>query len=213
MNAKVSTLALLKSLGPLGQVEREAYEKVITLLQGNSEKAITGVDGAAPGMFGFRGTDRPWRKWFAGLPLFDHIAYVEWPPEREEGAPIAKYAIQPPEARPIDGALRMPESRNRIVKTRYLHLALIDPKGAVDFDDLWALTAYSTGHTFFDNEFAAKYPVSIKVEGETIQGPRCCRKWRFDSEPHGNTRGTWLKINTPRAPSTAKGQTARPWRN
>jgi hypothetical protein len=192
MNDAVSKLAVLQALGPLGEVEREAYNKVITLLQGNSPEVLEGL--APIGAFGFRGKPVQYVKAFVAAPLFEHLMWVEWPPERSKGAPLANHVARPPEASPdANGDWRMP-NQNRIVKTRYLYLALVNEKGQVDFTDRWALPLTSTGLGFFDSDFASAYPMTIAVEGKEVSGPIASCKWRFSSELHNDGRNKWYRV-------------------
>jgi hypothetical protein len=179
----------------LGTVQREAYSKVIGLLQSNSPEAQLGKDGAKGGMFTFRGTENPYRASFIGVPVFEHVRYVEWPPERMAGAiPVENHSVKPADATPdASGDWRMPND-NRVVKTRYVYIALANAKGQLDFTDLWALPITSTGFKFFDQEFAAQFPVTITVDGKEIQGPMAAVKWKFSSELTSNARGSWFKI-------------------
>jgi hypothetical protein len=195
----VSKLAVLRALGPLGKVEREAYNKVITLLALNSSEPLDPEQkklGAVPGMFVFRGTAQVYRPSFIALPLYEHIQFVEWPPERDKVAPLNRYAVRPPEAVPGDrGEWRMPETDTRIVRTRYLYLALANTKGEIDFSDIWALAIYSTGLGFFDREFASQYPMSINIDGYVKdEAPIGCCKWKFVSELHSDGRNQWMRV-------------------
>jgi hypothetical protein len=196
MNNGTSKIAMLQALGQLGDVERERFTKVITLLATNSPEAITGIDGAKAGMFAFKGETPPYRQFFVGLPIFEHVMFVEWPPERSKGAPIANHVGRPSQALPDeDGDWRMPNG-DRIVKTRYLYVAVADSKGQIDFGNLRALALTSSGLGFFDSEFASQYPMTISVEGKEIQGPMSCCKWKFASElSRPNARGQqWWKV-------------------
>jgi hypothetical protein len=119
-------LAALQALGAVGDVDRERFLKVISVLAVNSPEAITGKDGAKAGMLTFRGETPPYRSFFVGLPIFEHMLFVEWPAERSKGAPIANHIVRPAQATPdVDGDFRMPNG-NRIVKTRYLYVAVAD---------------------------------------------------------------------------------------
>jgi hypothetical protein len=192
MDGSASRIAILQSLGKLGEVERERYNKVISLHQGNSPEVLGGI--TQIGSFGFRGTPKPYVKSFVALPVFEHVMFVEWPPERSKGAPIANHVHRPAEARPdVGGDWRMPNG-DRIVKTRYVYLALINEKGEVDFGNQWALALTSTGLGFFDQEFAPAYPMTIKVDGREVQGPMACCKWKFASELKNGERGSWYKV-------------------
>jgi hypothetical protein len=190
-----SKLAMLQALGQLGDVERERYAKIISQLQANSPEAIVGADGAKAGMFVFRDKTPPYRHSFIGTPIFEHILFVEWPPQRSKGAPLANHVLRPSQATPDeDGDWRMPNGA-RIVKTRYLYIALADEKGRIDFNDIRPLALSSTALGFFDKEFASAYPMAIVVEGTEIQGPMGCCKWKFGHEQHTNIRGQiWEKV-------------------
>jgi hypothetical protein len=194
MQNTTSKLAMLQALGPLGDVERERFSKVITQLQANSPEVITGQDGATAGMFVFRDKIPPYRHSFIGLPIFEHIIFVEWPPERSKGAPIANHVFRPSLATPDDeGDWRMPNG-DRIIKTRYLYNAIADEQGRIDFNDIRPLALASTGLGFFDKEFASAYPMAINVDGTEIKGPMGCCKWKYGHELHANTRGqAWQK--------------------
>jgi hypothetical protein len=193
MESGTSKIAMLQALGQLGDVERERFLKVITLLQANSPEAITGQDGARAGMFVFRGTDKLYRESFIALPLYEHLMFVQWPAERAKGAPIANHIVRPGDAAPDeDGDWRLPNG-DRVIKTRYLYLALVT-QGKVDFSDIWALALTSSGLGFFDAEFASQYPMTISVDGTEIKGPLACCKFKFGSELHSNARGTWWKV-------------------
>jgi hypothetical protein len=197
MNDAVSKIAILQALGQLGQVEREANNKIITLLALNSTEPLDPEQkklGAEPGAFVFRGSAQVYRKTFIALPLFEHIMFVEWPPEREKAAPLDHHFHKPVEATPADkGEWRMPNG-NRIVRTRYLHLALVNDKGQVDFNDRWALALASTGLRFFDQEFASQYPMEITVDGLGTKGPIASCKWKFSSELHNDGRNSWIRV-------------------
>lgn len=193
MQNTTSKLAMLQALGPLGDVEREQFKKVTTLTQGNTPAVEQGL--VAPGLWQFPNTDRPFRESFIALPIFTHLMHVEWPPERARGqAPVFNHFVNPPEATPdIKGDWRMPNG-NRVVKTRYLYVALINKRGQVDFNDQWAVALTSTALGFYDAEFAAHYPATITVDGEDVQGPMGSRKWKFGAEPYTNYRGqSWRK--------------------
>jgi hypothetical protein len=187
---EVSKLAVLQAIGAPTEAQREAYNKVIGLLQSNSPEAQLGKDGASQGLFVFRGTAHVYRAHFVAVPVFEHLVFVEWPSERAAGAfPLATHPTQPREVAPdSDGDWRMPNG-NRVVRTRYLYIALANAKGEIDFADLWALPITSTGFRYFDAEFASQYPMTIKVDG-----PMSCCKWRFSTELASNNRGSWFRI-------------------
>jgi hypothetical protein len=193
---QTSRIAMLQALGQLGEVERERFTKVISLLAINSPEAITGIDGAKAGMFAFKGETPPYRASFIGLPIFEHVMFVEWPPERSKGAPLANHVARPSQAQPDeDGDWRMLNG-NRIVKTRYLYIAVADSKGQIDFGNIRALALTSSGLGFFDSEFASQYPMTISIDGKETQGPMACCKWKFASElskPNARSQ-TWMKV-------------------
>jgi hypothetical protein len=200
----VSKLAVLQALGSLGHVEREAHNNIITLLALNSTEPLDPEQqklGAAPGKFMFRGSPQVYRSSFVALPLFEHILNVEWPPEREKVAPIDHHIALPRGAVPPgkNGEWLL-ENGNRAVRTRYLYLALANAKSEIDFTDQWALPIYSSGHGFFDREFASQYPMSIMVDGkEHFPAPIACCKWKFTSELHngkgqGGKGQSWMRV-------------------
>jgi hypothetical protein len=190
-----SRIAMLQALGQLGEVERERFTKVISLLAANSPEAISGIDGAKAGMFAFKGETPPYRASFVGLPIFEHVMFVEWPPERSKGAPIANHVARPSQAQPDEeGDWRQPNG-NRIVKTRYLYIAVANSKGQIDFANTRALALTSSGLGFFDSEFASAYPMTISVDGKDTRGPMSCCKWKFASELHANSRNQqWWRV-------------------